>query len=122
MSIIKLETSNGTLLNNGVLKGEVGISDEALNELLSISKQLNEGMYLKRELYKPSQTIVPRFLSNNIKEIDNLVVIEEIYDTGKIIVYIQQLMKDEYSNQSVFYYSLFGRKNGDGVIYPKENN
>jgi hypothetical protein len=31
-------------------------------------------------------------------------------------------MKDEYSNHSVRYYSLFGRKNDADVIYLKENN
>jgi hypoxanthine phosphoribosyltransferase len=122
MSIIKLEASNETLLNKEELKYEVEINDEGLDELLSISKQLNEGMYLKRESYKPNPTMVPRFLSNNFKEIDNLVVIEDIYDTGKTVGYIQQLMKDEYSNHSVYYYSLFGKKNDDGVVYLKENN
>ena len=122
MSIIKLEKSNETSLDNDVFEDEVEISDEALNELLSISKQLNEGMYLKRESYKPNTTTVPRFISNNFKEIDNLVVIEDIYDTGKTVGYIQQLMKNEYSNHSVYYYSLFGKKNDDGVVYLKENN
>jgi len=122
MSIIKLETSNGTALNKEELKDEIEINDEGLDELLSISKKLNKGMYLKRETYKPSPTYIPRFLSINFKEIDNLVVIEDIYDTGKTIGLIQQLMKDEYSNHSVRYYSLFGRKNDDDVVYLKENN
>ena len=65
MSIIKLETSNETALNKEALINEVEINDEALDELLSISKQLNEGMYFKRESYKPNSTAVPRFLSNN---------------------------------------------------------
>ena len=122
MSIIKLEISSGTALNKEALIDEVEINDEGLEELLSISKQLNEGMYLKRELYKPNPTTVPRFLSNNFKETDNLVVIEDIYDTGKTIGLIQQLLKDKYRNHSVCYYSLFGRKNDDGVVYLKENN
>ena len=122
MSIIKLETSSETALNKESLKDEFEINDEGLDEILSISKQLNEGMYFKRESYKPNSTTVPRFLSNNFKESDNLVVIEDIYDTGKTVSLIQQLMKDEYSNHSVRYYSLFGRKNDDGVVYLKENN
>jgi hypoxanthine phosphoribosyltransferase len=122
MSIIKLEASNESLLNKEELKYEVEINNEGLDEPLSISKQLNEGMYLKRESYKPNPTTVPRFLSNNFKKTDNLVVIEDIYDTGKTIGLIQQLMKDEYSNHSVSYYSLFGKKNDVGVIYLKENN
>jgi len=122
MSIIKLEKLNGTALNKEELKDEIEINDEGLDELLSISKQLNEGMYLKRESYKPNPITVPRFLSNNFKETDNLVVIEDIYDTGKTIGLIQQLMKDECSKHSVSYYSLFGRKNDDGVVYLKENN
>jgi len=122
MSIIKLEISNGTALNSEALKDEIYINDEALDELLSISKQLNEGMYFKRESYKPKPITVPRFLSNNFKETDNLIVIEDIYDTGKTIGLIQQLMKDEYGNHSVRYYSLFGRKNSVGVVYLKENN
>ena len=122
MSIIKLETSNGTALNKEELKDEIEINDEGLDELLSISKKLNKGMYLKRETYKPSPMYVPQFLSNNFKETDNLVVIEDIYDTGKTIGLIQQLMKDEYSNHSVSYYSLFGNKNDVGVVYLREKN
>jgi len=122
MSIIKLEISNGTALNKEELKDEIEINDEGLDELLSISKKMNKGMYLKRETYKPNISNVPQFISNNFKETDNLVVIEDIYDTGKTIGLIQQLMKQEYSNHSVCYYSLFGRKNNDGVVYLKENN
>ena len=122
MSIIKLEISNGDTTNKEKLKKEVDINEGALDELLSISKKLNKGMYLKRETYKPSPTYVPQFLSNNFKETDNLVVIEDIYDTGKTIGLIQQLMKDEYSNHSVSYYSLFGNKNDVGVVYLREKN
>ena len=31
-------------------------------------------------------------------------------------------MKDEYSNHSVSYYSLFGNKNDVGVVYLREKN
>ena len=107
MSIIKLEISNGATTNKEKLK------DEA---------KLNEGMYKKRTSYKPNSTITPQFLSNNFKETDNLAVIEDIYDTGNTIGLIQQLMKDEYSNHSVSYYSLFGNKNDVGVVYLREKN
>ena len=122
MSIIKLDISDDNALNKEELKDEIEIKDEGLDELLSISKKLNKGMYLKRETYKPSKTILPQFISNNFKEIDNLVVIDDIYNTGKTISLIQKLMKEEYSDHSVRYYSLFGRKNDKGVVYLKENN
>ena len=122
MSIIKLEISNSNALNKEELKDEIEINDECLDELLSISKKMNKGFYLKRETYKPSTINVPQFISNNFKETDSLVVIEDIYKTGKTIGLIQQLMKEEYSNHSVRYYSLFGRKNDDGVVYLKEND
>ena len=134
MSIIKFETSNATSSNNEELKDEIGITDEWINshaehsygevldELTSISNKLNEGMYKKRTSYKPNSTITPQFLSNNFKETDNLAVIEDIYDTGNTIGLIQQLMKDEYSNHSVSYYSLFGNKNDVGVVYLREKN
>jgi hypoxanthine phosphoribosyltransferase len=122
MSIIKLEISNGDTTNKEKLKKEVDINEGALDELLSISKKLDVGMYSKRTSYKPNSTIVPKFLSNNFKETDNLIVIDDIYDTGKTIGLIQQLMKDEYSNHSVSYYSLFGNKNDVGVVYLREKN
>jgi len=122
MSIIKLEISNGDTTNKEKLKKEVDINEGALDELLSISKKLNVGMYSKRTSYKPNSTITPQFLSNNFKETDNLAVIEDIYDTGNTIGLIQQLMKDEYSNHSVSYYSLFGNKNDVGVVYLREKN
>ena len=120
MSIIKLETSNVTTLNKEKLKDEVEINEGALDELLSISKKLNEGMYLKRKSYKPNSTIVPQFLSNNFKETDNLVVVEDVYDTGRTIKSIQRMMAVEYKNHTISYYSLFGRENDDGVIYLNE--
>jgi len=122
MSIIKLEISNGDTTNKEKLKKKVDINEGALDELLSISKKLDVGMYSKRTSYKPNSTIVPKFLSNNFKETDNLIVIDDIYDTGKTIGLIQQLMKDEYSNHSVSYYSLFGNKNDVGVVYLREKN
>ena len=122
MSIIKLEISNGSALNKEELIDEIKIKDEGLDELLSISKKLNKGMYLKRERFKPSKTNVPYFISSNFKETDNLIVIADIYNTGKTIGLIQKLMKEEYSDHSIRYYSLFGRKNDDGVVYLKENN
>ena len=143
MSIIKLEISNGATTNKEKLRDEAKLNetlkeaeevlgwgmenkplktDNALDELLDISKKLNEGMYKKRTSYKPNSTITPQFLSNNFKETDNLAVIEDIYDTGNTIGLIQQLMKDEYSNHSVSYYSLFGNKNDVGVVYLREKN
>ena len=122
MSIINFQTLTGTALNKEKLKDEVAINEGALDELLSISKKLNVGMYSKRTSYKPNSTITPQFLSNNFKETDNLAVIEDIYDTGNTIGLIQQLMKDEYSNHSVSYYSLFGNKNDVGVVYLREKN
>ena len=143
MSIIKLEISNGATTNKEKLKDEAKLNetlkeaeevlgwgmenkplktDNALDELLDISKKLNEGMYKKRTSYKPNSTITLQFLSNNFKETDNLAVIEDIYDTGNTIGLIQQLMKDEYSNHSVSYYSLFGNKNDVGVVYLREKN
>ena len=62
------------------------------------------------------------FVSNNIKENDRLVVLEDIYDTGKTIRLIQQMMNVKYKDRSIRYYSLFGKKNDAGVVYLKENN
>ena len=76
---------------------------------------------IKLQTSKGSKTN-PQFLHNNIKEKDNLVVIEDIYDSGKTIALIKGLMEKEYNNHSVSYYSLFGKKNGAGVIYLKEKN
>ncbi len=63
-----------------------------------------------------------KFVSNNIKENDRLVVLEDIYDTGKTIRCIQQMMDVKYKDHSIRYYSLFGKKNDAGVVYLKETN
>ena len=63
-----------------------------------------------------------KFVSNNIKENDRLVVLEDIYDTGNTIRLIQQMMNVKYKDHSIRYYSLFGKKNGAGVVYLKETN
>ena len=62
------------------------------------------------------------FVSNNIKENDRLVVLEDIYDTGNTIRLIQQMMNVKYKDHSIRYYSLFGKKNDAGVVYLKETN
>ena len=62
------------------------------------------------------------FVSNNIKENDRLVVLEDIYDTGNTIRLIQQMMNVKYKDHSIRYYSLFGKTNDAGVVYLKENN
>ena len=62
-----------------------------------------------------------KFVSNNIKENDRLVV-EDIYDTGNTIRLIQQMMNVKYKDHSIRYYSLFGKKNDAGVVYLKETN
>ncbi|MBT4128054.1 MAG: phosphoribosyltransferase, partial [Nitrospina sp.] len=48
------------------------------------------------------------FVSNNIKDNDRLVVLEDIYDTGNTIRLIQQMMNVKYKDHSIRYYSLFG--------------
>jgi hypoxanthine phosphoribosyltransferase len=63
-----------------------------------------------------------KFISDNIKENDNLVVLEDIYDTGNTIRLIQQMMSVKYKDHSIRYYSLFGKKNDTGVVYLKEDN
>ena len=63
-----------------------------------------------------------KFVSNNIKENDRLVVLEDIYDTGNTIRLIQQMMDVKYKDHSIRYYSLFGKKNDAGVVYLKETN
>ena len=63
-----------------------------------------------------------KFVSNNIKENDHLVVLEDIYDTGNTIRLIQQMMNVKYKDHSIRYYSLFGKTNDAGVVYLKENN
>ena len=63
-----------------------------------------------------------KFVSNNIKENDRLVVLEDIYDTGNTIRLIQQMMDVQYKDRSIRYYSLFGKKNDAGVVYLKETN
>jgi hypoxanthine phosphoribosyltransferase len=62
------------------------------------------------------------FISNNKKENDHLVVLEDIYDTGNTIRLTQKMMNVKYKNHSIRYYSLFGKKNDTGVVYLKENN
>ena len=49
-------------------------------------------------------------------------VIEDIYDSGRTIKLVQQLINFDYKNHSVSYYSLFGRMNDVGVKYLKESN
>ncbi len=60
------------------------------------------------------------FVSNNIKKNHHLVVMEDIYDTGKTIQSIQRMMEVEYKNHRINYYSLYGRENEDGVVYLNE--
>ena len=62
------------------------------------------------------------FVSNNIKENHHLVVMEDIYDTGRTIKSIQSMMEVEYKDHTISYYSLFGKENDMGVVYLREKN
>jgi hypoxanthine phosphoribosyltransferase len=77
---------------------------------------------IKLQTKEGSSDEKPKFMSNIIEKNDHLVVLEEIYDTGRTIRLIQQMMEEEYKDHSIRYYSLFGKKNDDGVVYLKENN
>ena len=51
-----------------------------------------------------------KFVSNNIKENDHLVVLEDIYDTGNTIRLIQQMMGVKYKNNSIRYSACLAKK------------
>ena len=57
------------------------------------------------------------FIHNDIKPDSNIVVIEDIYDSGKTIRLIKQIMKPY---KSVKYLCLYGNKNDDEVEYLRE--
>ena len=57
------------------------------------------------------------FIHNDIKPDSNVVVIQDIYDSGKTIRLIKQIMKPY---KSVKYLCLYGNKNDDGVEYLRE--
>jgi hypoxanthine phosphoribosyltransferase len=59
------------------------------------------------------------FLHNSIQPESNVVVLEDIYDTGKTIRLIQNLM---ISYKSVKYIALYGNTNNDGVEYLREQS
>jgi hypoxanthine-guanine phosphoribosyltransferase len=88
--------------------------------VVHLSNVLNCEMSIIRLHESNENTAQIEFLLNNIKENQHLVVIEDIYDTGRTMQSIQRMMEVEYKNHTISYYSLFGRKNDDGVIYLNE--
>jgi len=60
------------------------------------------------------------FSSKDIHEGEHLVVVDDVYDTGRTMQSIQRMLEVEYENHTISYYSLFGRKNDDGVIFLHE--
>jgi hypoxanthine-guanine phosphoribosyltransferase len=88
--------------------------------VVHLSNVLNCEMSIIR-LHKSNENVSQiEFVSNNIKENHHLVLVEDIYDTGRTIKAIQQMMEVEYNNHTISYYSLFGKENDVGVVYLNE--
>ena len=89
---------------------------------IHLSNLLKCGMSIIKLATRNENGMEAKFISNNIKENDRLVVLEDIYDTGNTIRLTQQMMHVKYKDHSIRYYSLFGKKNAHGVVYLKESN
>jgi len=90
--------------------------------VVHLSNLLNCEMSIVKFQNQNGVAVAPVFLTNNIKDKDRLVVIEDIFDSGRTIKLVQQLINFDYKNHVVNYYSLFGRKNEVGVKYLRESN
>jgi len=113
---LQLELSNIENLHLvSVYRGSIPI-------VVHLSNLLNCEMSIVKFQNQNGVAVAPVFLTNNIKDKDSLVVIEDIYDSGRTIKLVQQLINFDYKNHSVSYYSLFGRMNDVGVKYLKESN
>ena len=113
---LQLELSNIKNLHLvSVYRGSIPI-------VVHLSNILNCEMSIVKFQNQNGVAVAPVFLTNNIKDNDRLVVIEDIYDTGRTIKLVQQLINFDYKNHTVNYYSLFGRKNDVGVKYLRESN
>ena len=113
---LQLELSNIENLHLvSVYRGSIPI-------VVHLSNLLNCEMSIVKFQNQNGVAVAPVFLTNNIKDKDSLVVIEDIYDSGRTIKLVQQLINFDYKNHSVSYYSLFGRMNDVGVKYLNESN
>ena len=113
---LQLELSNIENLHLvSVYRGSIPI-------VVHLSNLLNCEMSIVKFQNQNGVPVAPVFLTNTIKDKDRLVVIEDIYDSGRTIKLVQQLINFDYKNHSVSYYSLFGRMNDVGVKYLKESN
>ena len=88
--------------------------------VVHLSNVLNCEMSIIRLHESNGNTAQIEFVSNNIKDDHHLVVMEDIYDTGRTMQSIQRMLEVEYENHTISYYSLFGRKNDDGVVFLNE--
>ena len=108
--LTKVLSENNNLHLVGVHRGSIQIVE-------NLSKSLKCGMSIIKLQTRDGSDEKPVFISNNIKNKDNIFVIEDIYDTGKTIRLIKEMMKEKYPDSLVNYMSLFGVDNEDGVSF-----
>ena len=82
-----------------------------------LSKELNCNTSTIKFQTRDGNDETPEFLINNIKESDDLVVIEDIYDSGTTIKEIKKMMDQKYPKSKVNYMTIFGLENDDEVEY-----
>jgi hypoxanthine phosphoribosyltransferase len=115
-----------------VFRGSVPIVIHLSNILdcnMSIMKFYNEINDFKGlrtiQCWMPPIDLMSGYPVISINEGDNLVVIEDVYDSGKTIKSVKRELASfelKFKKHSKKYYSLFGRRNDDDVNYLREIN
>jgi len=94
----------------------VGIYRGGLPMTIHLSNLLKCSMSIVRLQTDDDRAV---FICNDIKSDNNVIVLDDIYDSGKTIRLVQELLS---SYKSVKYLCLYGRSNDDGVEYLRESH
>ena len=99
-----------------IYRGSLGIGvhlSNLLNAPLSILKfQTRDGD--KHEKLK-------MIYNAGIKKDDNLIVVDDIYDTGKTLKEVKKYLKTFFPKNKAYYFTIFGRPNNDSINFIFEN-
>ncbi len=112
-------------IDNLILRGHVdinvvGIHRGSLPMAVHLSNVLPARMSIINYQTRDGNSKTPEFVVDTIEPGDTIIVLDDIYDTGKTIRDIKEKLSKEYASQYVIPMVLFGVDNSDGCYYARE--
>ena len=120
MSKIKAEIDD-LIVRGHVHINVVGIHRGSLPMAVHLSNILPARMSIINYQTRDGNSKVPEFVVNTIEPHDTIIVLDDIYDSGKTITNIKDKLEKEYPGQYIKPMVLFGKDNEQDCYYAHEH-